>query len=248
MTTVKEYLDVARKQIGNRESPPGSEHTKYSEFYGVDDFWCAMFQWWVAAHAGDKNPMWTKTAYTPTLQNYFVDEKRHGHKPRKGALVFFNFPDSLERTQHVEVVESFTDDQIVTVGGNTAPDQGGPSDGVYRRHRPQNSWITGYAYPPYSDSEALPKFDFPKAKTWFGLRDSGGDVRMWQRDLNRWMAWLRQDKKPDFDWGKIGVDGDFGQETLKATKTFQNFYQLDSDGRVGKHTIAKMEGVLKRRE
>jgi Putative peptidoglycan binding domain/CHAP domain len=249
MTTVKQYLATAAKEIGTRESPPPpTEHTKYSKFFGVDDLWCAMFQWWVTNHAGDKKPLFMRTAFTPALQQHFVDEKRHGDEPRKGALVFFDFPgDELDRTQHVEVVESFTATQLVTIGANTSPDGGGPTDGVFRRHRPRNSSITGYGYPPYVDSEVLPRFSVPKAKTFIGKGDSGRVVKLWQRHLNRWMALVREQGKADFDFGKIEVTGRFDKDTLMASKTFQNVNKLDVDGRVGKHTIAKMERILERK-
>jgi hypothetical protein len=36
MTTAEDVLQVARRQIGTKESPPGTNSNKYGKWYGMD--------------------------------------------------------------------------------------------------------------------------------------------------------------------------------------------------------------------
>lgn len=47
-------------------------------------------------------------------------------------------------------------------------------------------------------------------------------------------------KARGYDLGPSGVDGDFGQRTLAAVKSFQTDHGLEVDGQVGKHTWAAL--------
>lgn len=42
---------LALSQVGTKESPPGSNRTKYSIWYGIIGAWCAMFITWVVHYA-----------------------------------------------------------------------------------------------------------------------------------------------------------------------------------------------------
>ena len=45
MPTAAQVLAIARSQLGTKESPVGSNHTKYGVWYGMDhEPWCAMFK------------------------------------------------------------------------------------------------------------------------------------------------------------------------------------------------------------
>lgn len=45
--------DVAAKEVGTKESPPGSNETKYGIWFGENGVkWCAIFVSWVYEHAG----------------------------------------------------------------------------------------------------------------------------------------------------------------------------------------------------
>lgn len=238
--TVKEVLKLAREQLGTTESPPGTNRTKYGKAYGLDGYaWCAMFVWWVLTKADIEI---IKSAYTPTMADWFGDDKRGFTKDSKaepGDVVFFNFPDSLDRIQHVGFVVENTGSGLVTIEGNTSAGASGSQDnggGVFRRERGYGEAVY-FGRPDYGVE--LSEFDLPKTKTWFGPGDSGADVRNWQRDLN---GWVKNLKNKDFDF-KLEVTGDFDERTRKATLTFQKHYQLDADARVGRHTLRKMESI-----
>lgn len=46
-----------------------------------------------------------------------------------------------------------------------------------------------------------------------------------------------------YELSKYGADGDFGEETLKAIKSFQNAYGLTVDGIVGEKTLTALKAV-----
>ena len=52
MATAEKILEIARSQIGTRESPANSDNVKYNTaYYGREVSgkypWCAVFVWWV---------------------------------------------------------------------------------------------------------------------------------------------------------------------------------------------------------
>ena len=60
MATVRELLDIARGELGYKETPANSNRTKYGAWYGLDGQpWCVMFVEWVFAQAGVKPVSYT---------------------------------------------------------------------------------------------------------------------------------------------------------------------------------------------
>ena len=49
MATANDVLSIAKRDIGYKESPPGSNRTKYGKWYGMDGQpWCMMaVQYWL---------------------------------------------------------------------------------------------------------------------------------------------------------------------------------------------------------
>jgi CHAP domain len=120
--TAADVLATARSQLGTVERPPGSNRTPYGAAYGRDgEAWCAKFVWWVFRQSRG-SALIPKTAFTPTLAQWFRDHGQWGTKPRPGALVFFDFPnDGLRRISHVALVEAVhPDGTIQTIEGNTS--------------------------------------------------------------------------------------------------------------------------------
>lgn len=246
MTTADEVVRYARNFEGHLEKPPGSNQTMFGKAFGMDGVpWCAEFTWYCLSQ--NDVPI-IKSAYTPTIAAWFKDQKRgftEDLRAKEGDLAFFDFPDSLHRIQHIGfVLKNTGNGWLTTIEGNTSSSDVGSQDnggGVFIRTRPY-AHVVYYGRPDYEKENALPPFDFPQARDWLGKGDSGADVKTWQHDLNRWCKNL---KTKTFNF-KIEVSGMFGDQTLKATKTFQNYYSLDVDGRVGQHTLAKMERVRER--
>lgn len=246
MTTAQDALKYFDSLIGTTESPPGSNTNAITRAYGLNGQpWCCMNVYIVLTHV--KVPC-LKTAYTVALADWFKDQKRGFANDRKaiaGDIVFFNFPDSLDRIQHVGMVRA-NNDRLATIEGNTSSGVSGSQDdggGVFPRQRGYLEAVY-YGRPLYDHHEELPEFEFPKVKTWFGKGDSGADVKGWQIDLNRWEHDLQH---KDFDF-HLELTRHFDEPTLNATKTFQHRNDLDVDGRVGKHTIEVMERIRDRQE
>jgi hypothetical protein len=158
MSTAGRVLDVARSQIGTVEGAGGRQ--KYGAAYGVDGVaWCAQFAWWVFGQAG-VGALIPKTAYTPTMYDWYRRQGLVDRTPRVGSLVFYDFPDSLMRIQHVGIVEAVNaDGTITTIEANTTSGTAGSQDrggGVWRRRRSQAS-VVGYGHPRYAGAPAAPQ-------------------------------------------------------------------------------------------
>ena len=72
MATAEKILEIARSQIGTRESPANSDNVKYNTaYYGREVSgkypWCAVFVWWVFREAG--LPSCTTAAERPLLSH-----------------------------------------------------------------------------------------------------------------------------------------------------------------------------------
>ncbi|MDP8929180.1 MAG: CHAP domain-containing protein, partial [Actinomycetota bacterium] len=122
MATVQQVLDIARKELGTHEHPPGTNRVKYCDWYGVVGPWCAMYLSWVFHQAGMSLPASTSKgfAYTPAGAAWFRKQNRWTQQPRPGDVVFFDFPsDGVNRISHVGLVEEVrADGSILAIEGN----------------------------------------------------------------------------------------------------------------------------------
>lgn len=147
--TAETVLGIARGELGNRESPAGSNRTKYGRWYGLDGQpWCMMFVQWCFAQAGQQLPY--VTASCSALLNWC---KRH-HKeyivcdPQPGDVVIYKFG-------HTGIVESAGPGTVTAIEGNTSPGASGSQDNggmVCRRTRNQTA-VTAYLRFPVKKEE-----------------------------------------------------------------------------------------------
>lgn len=142
MATASEILALAKKEIGIKESPAGSNDVKYNtEYYGRrvsggDWAWCAVFVWWLFRQAGASDLYYDggRTAYVPTLLDW---AKRKGlvvDTPRPGDLICFDFKNN-NRAGHIGVCESWDGQYITTIDGNTGTGNEANGGCVMRRRR-----------------------------------------------------------------------------------------------------------------
>lgn len=157
MATADDVLRLAATTVGEVESPPNTNQTKHTRWYGLTGPWCAMAVSFWFHHAGLPLPASTSKgfAYTPAGAAWFQKQDRWTTRPARGHVVFFDFPgDGVNRISHVGIVESVrADGAIVTIEANTSPGNGGSQrdgGGVYRRVR--SSGIVGYGVPAYTAS------------------------------------------------------------------------------------------------
>lgn len=153
-------LAVLRPELGTVEKPPNSNRTKYGKAYGMDGHaWCAMLLWWAMRKAGLAHLV-PKSAYTPTIADWFRKRGQWHTSPQVGDWAFFDFAgDGVNRISHVAIVEAVNrDGSVITIEGNTSPGvKGSQRDGggVYRRTRTRAGGIVGYGRPAYATGVTL---------------------------------------------------------------------------------------------
>lgn len=253
MTTATKVLNIARSQIGYHQM--SGERTKYGRWYGMDGVsWCDMFVSWVGVMANARAII-GKAAYTPAHASWFQSEGRWGHTPRRGAIVFFNWPnDGVDRIQHVGIVESVRGDgRIVTIEGNTTSGVWGSQShggGVYRRVR-STSLVVGYGYPQYDGERDVKQLKNPRGvhppliidgqwgrnttralQRYLGVTDDGQIGDQTRKALQRKLglaedgSWGRRTRKELQRELHVSADGDWGPQTIRALQR-----QLNGDWR-----------------
>ena len=132
----RDALDAARGELGNTESPAGSNRTKYGRWMGLDGQpWCMSFVQWCFAQAGQALPCRTDSC-SALLRWYRANQpERVVRDPLPGDIVIYRFG-------HTGIVESAAGGSITAIEGNTSPGSSGSQDnggGVFRRTRSRST-------------------------------------------------------------------------------------------------------------
>lgn len=152
MATVSELLDIARKQIGVKESPPSSNNVRYNTWYygrevsGAAYPWCMVFVQWVFDQAKVKLPI--RTASCGALMRAAQSARcwvTGDYRP--GDVVIYDFPGGAA-TDHCGIVESVDGTYISAIEGNTSSASDADGGAVERRAR-KFSQIVGAVRPSY---------------------------------------------------------------------------------------------------
>ena len=224
--TASKVMKIAKSQLGYKEKPSGSNKTKYGKAYGMNGTpWCAIFVWWCfkKANASELYFGGKKTAYVPTLADYYIAHKRivkktHG---KLGDIVFFDF-DHNGNSDHVGFIWKYLGNGwYKTLEGNTGIGNNANGGKVMFRKR-HISQISRIARPKYRKVKAKPKKAVKKAYPTLRKGSKSKYVKAVQKKLG------------------VKVDGIFGTATEKAVKKFQKKHGLTADGVVGKKTWAKL--------
>ena len=155
MATARDVLNIARNDLGYKESPAGSNRTKYGEWYGLNGQpWCMMaIQFWLN-QAGVPVPL--KTA---SCGSFMRAAQTHGqwvtggYQP--GDIVIMDFPGNKAKTDHCGIVVTALTDGVRTIEGNTGVGNDSNGGEVMERTRPL-SVIIG-AYRPHYAEENVEK-------------------------------------------------------------------------------------------
>jgi len=154
--TVEKILDVARKELGNTESPAGSNRTKYGKWFGLDGYaWCMMFVQWCFNEAGALKLLPKKTASCGDLMRAAKTAGQWVTKDfRPGDVVIYDFPGGAA-TDHTGIIERVTASGVVAIEGNTSQ-SGSQSNGgmVCRKTRPY-SQIVGAVRPKFKEEKCM---------------------------------------------------------------------------------------------
>lgn len=132
-------LKLAATQIGTTESPRGSNHSKYTVWYGFDGPWCAMFATWCYDNSGSKSfERGVRASYVP----WIVSAGRQGiygfaivSNPMPGDLVCFDW-NGDGNADHVGLFEKWTGGgNFQSIEGNTGVGNDSNGGEVMRRDR-----------------------------------------------------------------------------------------------------------------
>ena len=159
MATAEKVLDIARKELGTKESPANSNRVKYNTWYygrevsGGAYPWCMVFVQWVFHQAGVPLPV--RTASCGALMNAARKAGQWVTKDfRPGDVVIYDFPGGAA-TDHTGIIEKVTASGVVAIEGNTSQ-AGSQSNGgmVCRKTRPCRQ-IVGAVRPKFEEDEDL---------------------------------------------------------------------------------------------
>lgn len=185
MALAEKVLDIARGELGTKESPAGSNRTPYGKWYGLDGQpWCMMFVQWVFHRAGMKLP---RTASCSALLSWYRENKPGSvhNSPEPGDIVIYNFG-------HTGIVESVGHGTITAIEGNTSPGASGSQDngGQVCRKTRQTHLVTAYIRPDYDKKEDKRMDNTPSPAHKEGVEwavdhviltgDSAGDLKLGQ--------------------------------------------------------------------
>lgn len=147
--TVDKVLEIARGELGTKESPANSNQTKYGKWYGMDGQpWCMMFVMWVLFQAGVK--LLCKTASCSALLNWYRANRPASvvKTPQPGDIIIYNFG-------HTGIVEAVGSGTITAIEGNTSPGTSGSQSngGMVCRRTRKTSLVTAYIRPDYEEDD-----------------------------------------------------------------------------------------------
>lgn len=150
MTTVNELLNIARKEIGYTENPPGSNMTKYGKWIGMNgQAWCQSFCQWVCNEANVHLPV--RTGSCGTLMRAAQQAGIwvvSNFKP--GDIVIIDFSGKQKTTQHCGIVEEVLPDYgVQTIEGNTSQAGSQDNGGMVCRKKRRDNLIIGAVRPVY---------------------------------------------------------------------------------------------------
>lgn len=251
------YLEKkSNKNLDDKTANAGSNnYTKYNRDLkawtgvgSIDAQWCQAFVDWLFIEAfgveAAKKLLGKFTNYTPTGSDQFKKRGKYilrgKGKPKRGDVIYF-YSSAKKRIGHVGIVTSVDKSKVYTIEGNTSGastlvTNGG---GVKRKsYSLTSTYIDGYGSVDYSEIDG--DYAKPESKTYeLGDRElyngcEGNDVQELQKALI----------SLGFDCGSYGADGEFGDCTEIALRTFQEKQPVEITGRYDAATKTALSCAL----
>ncbi len=128
----KDIVAVALSQVGYHEGGSRSDtggsssgnknYTEYGKNFGLEgDSWCAVFVWWCARQAGVQESVIHKTEWAKTrLQPFECLPFEQCTDIQPGDIVYVDTSGNDGREDHVGIVASVSENEIITVEGNSS--------------------------------------------------------------------------------------------------------------------------------
>lgn len=177
MATAAQLLDIARAELGTKESPAGSNKVKYSIWYGLTGPWCVMFVMWCCQQAGVDLPIRTASCSALKAAAQSAGMWVTGsYQP--GDIVIYDWgrdgvPD------HCGIIETVGGSSVVAIEGNTAVGNDSNGGEVMRRTRTL-SQIIGVVRPKFEEA-SMETQEVQAAQKWAenaGIMTGYADGRM----------------------------------------------------------------------
>lgn len=221
MTQADALIEVAASQLGVEESPKGSNKTKYGEAYGFNGVaWCMIFVWWCFREAGLSRLFYDgrKTASCTTLMMW---AKANGQFVTSdylpGDVLLYQF-DEDDSAEHTGICVSCDGARVTAIEGNDG-------DKVAKVTR-SVSTLHGAYRPAFDDDCGIVLPELRRGSV-------GTAVESMQILL----------EGNGYSCGRYGTDGDFGPDTEKALREYQQYRGLSADGVCGEKTWRRLLGV-----
>lgn len=123
--SVERVIEIARRELGQTESPSGSNNTPYGAAYGLQGQpWCVIFLWWLFREAGESAAFFgrAKTASCGKLLRWYREQGQTVpvEQVQPGDIVILNFHGTQD-TEHCGLVTEVLGNgrYIQTIEGNT---------------------------------------------------------------------------------------------------------------------------------
>ena len=154
MARASELLAAARKELGNTESPAGSNRTKYGRWMGLDGQpWCMSFVQWCCGQAGVKLPLRTGScgALMRAAQAAGCWVVRDF---QPGDVVVYDFSGKQQTTQHCGIVEmELPDYGVQAIEGNTSQSGSQDNGGMVCRKSRAMKYVIGAVRPQFDKED-----------------------------------------------------------------------------------------------
>lgn len=184
MATAESVLNIARKDLGYKEAPPGSNRTKYGKWYGMDGQpWCMMaVQYWLD-QAGVAPVI--RTASCGALMRAAIragEWVTRDYQP--GDVVIYDFPGGAA-TDHTGIIEGFDGRYVTAIEGNTSTGNDSNGGEVMRRKRSLDV-VVGAWRPEYEEDDDMTQEQFSKMMDTWLAQLAKQDPSDWSQDARAW--------------------------------------------------------------
>ena len=251
-TSANHMLELARGELGTKESPAGSNNVKYNQSYygrsvsGSDYAWCAVFIWWLFQQAGAPELYFdgSKTAYVPTLINWAGKKGLRVDDPQPGDLICFDF-NANQKADHIGIREGWDGQYVTTIDGNTGTTNEANGGCVMRRRR-HKKYILAVIRPRYEEDMMTQNQFNQLMDGWMATQGKGGvQFPVLSKGAKGQQVKALQIMLigHDYGCGSSSADGSFGPATDKALRRYQQAHSLTVDGSCGPATWRSLLGM-----
>ena len=184
MATAESVLAIARKDLGYKESPPGSNRTKYGKWYGMDGQpWCMAFVQWCLHQAGIAPVV--RTASCGALMRAAIragEWVTRDYQP--GDVVIYDFPGGAA-TDHTGIIEGFDGRYVTAIEGNTSTGNDSNGGEVMRRKRKLDV-VVGAWRPKYEEDDDMTQEQFNEMMDTWLAQLAKQEPSDWSQDAREW--------------------------------------------------------------